>query len=233
MFQSSPGLSTGRYLAFIRFLRGKSGFNPRPAFRPDATWPRPAACIAGRRVSILARPFDRTLPWFAWSNGSEHSFQSSPGLSTGRYHKAARWRRGKRVSILARPFDRTLRRRRRQQIQQKQFQSSPGLSTGRYLSMAQTRMTQDGFQSSPGLSTGRYTGRQERIIAAVEFQSSPGLSTGRYAPAGRSPGRRNFRFNPRPAFRPDATLRNTKFVIGPRCFNPRPAFRPDATCRPR
>jgi len=114
-------------------------------------------------------------------------------------------------------------------MQEHEFQSSPGLSTGRYVPTLTTARQPGVFQSSPGLSTGRYSLPLFPIVITSLFQSSPGLSTGRYGRRRRRRDRRGRCFNPRPAFRPDAT---TSCGLQCRlycCFNPRPAFRPDAT----
>ena len=110
-------------------------------------------------------------------------FQSSSGLSTGRYLGFGLPNNGKpSVSILVRPFDRTL------------LVERPGSDARKDL-----------FQSSSGLSTGRYLGLPVEIERRKRrFQSSSGLSTGRYDMRGDgSPPSASF--NPRPAFRPDAT----------------------------
>ena len=88
-----------------------SCFNPRPAFRPDAT-------TENQYPPLVER-------WF----------QSSSGLSTGRYGKCT-------GSMSQGPL----------------FQSSSGLSTGRYaLGVRPSEILADPFQSSSGLSTGRYS----------------------------------------------------------------------------
>ena len=46
------------------------------------------------------------------------------------------------------------------------------------------------------------------------------------------PSRAAWRFNPHPAFRPDATWPGCRSQPVPPRFNPHPAFRPDTTCRP-
>jgi len=84
-------------------------------------------------VSILARPFERALPWVWVITFRKLEFQSSPALSSGRYDpvvkpepgsscfnprppfragatfRRAQGRAGSHVSILARPFERALR----------------------------------------------------------------------------------------------------------------------------
>ncbi len=132
-FQSSPALSSGRYRG-VRLLSIPSlCFNPRPPFRADATM-----TVAGiglkRDVSILARPFERTLLIVVCAITVANMFQSSPALSSGRYDSSG-WmsrvgfcfnprppfradatkvlpilRSRSLVSILARPFERTLHR---------------------------------------------------------------------------------------------------------------------------
>jgi len=91
-------------------------------------------------VSILARPFDRTLPGGRCQVVAARWFQSSPGLSTGRYARAQLdAEQCLTVSILARPFDRTLLGDAAVLSGALGFQSSPGLSTGRYVVAARGR----------------------------------------------------------------------------------------------
>ena len=87
-FQSSPALSSGRYYAMrgVR-VRGER-FNPHPPFRAGATTPRIVICGA-RLVSILTRPFERALPGAKGGYLVNVQFQSSPALSSGRYHRPA------------------------------------------------------------------------------------------------------------------------------------------------
>ncbi len=61
------------------------------------------------------------------------TFQSSPGLVTGRYQNSIF-----KLLFLG------------------EFQSSPGLVTGRYRHSAPSTAAKHKFQSSPGLVTGRY-----------------------------------------------------------------------------
>jgi len=85
LFQSSPGLSTGRYLPCPVVAARLAEFQSSPGLS-TGRYIRPGHFIAAPRfVSILARPFDRTLPVVG-----SHSDRVFP------------------VSILARPFDRTL-----------------------------------------------------------------------------------------------------------------------------
>jgi len=158
------------------------GFNPRPAFRSDAT-PNGLAYLAEAGL-----------------------FQSSSGLSTGRY--------GLQHGVVHAAG---------------MFQSSPGLSTGRYPITSRQPMLFKRFQSSPGLSTGRYdwagiaTSRPRlvSILARPFDRTLQTLTHGRQRFKNVSILARPFdrtllarwcckdfhrsRFNPRPAFRPDAT----------------------------
>src|SRR6516165_4675749 len=85
-FQSSPGPKAGRYAGRTRGAERASGFNPRPAPRPGAT-PQVFGFARGlHRVSILARPQGRALPFTPTTLGSALN-----------------------VSILARPQGRALR----------------------------------------------------------------------------------------------------------------------------
>ena len=87
MFQSSPALSDGRYVATVPVLSGVTRFNPRPPFRTGAT---SNLGVLGKviHVSILARPFGRALLYVRTTKGALL-----------------------RVSILARPFGRALPRK--------------------------------------------------------------------------------------------------------------------------
>ena len=84
MFQSSPALSSGRYVLQLDHDSVGRSFNPRPPFRAGATT-KPALTAFKIPVSILARPFERALR-LLWS---ERGFALL-------------------VSILARPFERAL-----------------------------------------------------------------------------------------------------------------------------
>ncbi len=85
VFQSSPALSSGRYTTLAYY------------------WSQVVM------VSILARPFERALPYFEALTAKVIVFQSSPALSSGRYLAAYRCSQGLGW-----------------------FQSSPALSSGRY-----------------------------------------------------------------------------------------------------
>ena len=106
-------------------------FNPRPPFRAGATH-RHSPVHTLPLVSILARPFERALPAVRFVSAEPLLFQSSPALSSGRYHGHvdprcglccfnprppfragatyfSSWQlRSRDVSILARPFERAL-----------------------------------------------------------------------------------------------------------------------------
>ena len=108
MFQSSPALSSGRYHGLDYAHAARSCFNPRPPFRAGATI-KSLTRDDPKRVSILARPFERAL-----QDGDRLS-----GAQLG-------------VSILARPFERALPYHVSSIYKMYQFQSSPALSSGRY-----------------------------------------------------------------------------------------------------
>ena len=94
-------------------------------------------------VSILARPFERALPWSQRKSRSAHQFQSSPSLSEGRY-----------LGQAFLPHVHTM------------FQSSPALSSGRYVGQTAKQSATTPFQSSPALSDGRYR-RSKRLLIEV------------------------------------------------------------------
>ena len=150
-------------------------FNPRPASRPGDT----------RRCATTAR--------------AQHSFQSAPGLTTGRYIFV--------TSMISSCC---------------MFQSAPGLTTGRYRAIKLQSIALEKFQSAPGLTTGRYvrlrlsagewcnvsirarphdraihrTGRGSPHLQM--FQSAPGLTTGRYGTLRRFPVRGHVSIRARP-----------------------------------
>jgi len=86
-----------------------------------------------QHVSILARSGDRALQYTINSRDFFKSFQSSPGLVTGRYGVAVNEASVfQSVSILARSGDRALPTTGKVTAGSLWFQSSPGLVTGRY-----------------------------------------------------------------------------------------------------
>jgi len=109
MFQSSPGLVTGRYASGLAVSWALLQFQSSPGlvtgrYRANRNI-KPVAVV----VSILARSGDRALLRTDYQDKWQREFQSSPGLVTGRY-----------VGF------------QKQSCQQYMFQSSPGLVTGRY-----------------------------------------------------------------------------------------------------
>jgi len=88
----------------------------------------------GHHVSILARPFERALPFAARKVVPDPMFQSSPALSSGRYD-------GLQAPLVVKST----------------FQSSPALSSGRYILATDNFNRANEFQSSPALSSGRYS----------------------------------------------------------------------------
>ncbi len=114
-FQSAPGLTTGRCGTASARRPRPASFNPRPASRPgDALHvtafepveacfnPRPASrpgdalkhahLTRHDLVSIRARPHDRAMPSGSSRRRLSLTFQSAPGLTTGR----CRTKHGKR-----------------------------------------------------------------------------------------------------------------------------------------
>ena len=202
-FQSSPALSSGRYLLGLSVFLGLSGFNPRPPFRAGAT-SLPSTMRSPMLVSILARPFERALRCSSRTLRGVAGFQSSPALSSGRYEAESaqadegtcfnprppfragatgahdHGRQGGRVSILARPFERALPATATITVRRRLFQSSPALSSGRYVESSMRPSTGALFQSSPALSSGRYMRGSFPFLRRILFQSSPALSSGRY-----------------------------------------------------
>ena len=108
-------------------------------------------------------------------------FQSSSGLSTGCYQAFREAGRLLGVSILIRPFDRMLRVTGSTRNSPLMFQSSSGLSTGCYQQL-------EGAPAVSGLVS---------ILIRPFDRMLPSLSTISWSAVRR--------FNPHPAFRPDAT----------------------------
>ena len=83
-FQSSPALSSGRYMPGRRGQPLEAVFQSSPALS-SGRYAGGDCARGGIAVSILARPFERALP-SAWSAPTwPTAFQSSPALSSGRY----------------------------------------------------------------------------------------------------------------------------------------------------
>ena len=154
MFQSSPALSSGRYMPTKSFGLRPKGFNPRPPFRAGATRRHDGTREQGT-VSILARPFERALPRPTFHHGGFTVFQSSPALSSGRYFVGG--------DMLTYPCP---------------FQSSPALSSGRYTTAGFDRTSICWFQSSPALSSGRYRDRRVLPPRAARFNPRPPFRAG-------------------------------------------------------
>ncbi len=84
------------------------------------------------------------------------SFQSAPGLTTGRCVRlATHYRVRRKVSIRARPHDRAMPFITGSLPAYMMFQSAPGLTTGRCLRLGLAESLLGKFQSAPGLTTGR------------------------------------------------------------------------------
>jgi len=157
LFQSSPGLVTGRYVML-------------------------ADCKGDLiSVSILARSGDRALQTAPLIFSEHAQFQSSPGLVTGRYEFCADLGyEGSRVSILARSGDRALLHQ-GEHLCEHWCVSILARSGDRALPTYPPLLPPNlKFQSSPGLVTGRYLYLLTHELIRLMFQSSPGLVTGRY-----------------------------------------------------
>ena len=84
-FQSSPALSSGRYLAVFERTLTSYVFQSSPALSRGRYYDAVAGGLMLRDVSILARSFERALlTWRDWLPRLSW-FQSSPALSSGRY----------------------------------------------------------------------------------------------------------------------------------------------------
>ena len=90
MFQSSPALSSGRYSTDLDRSDYGWEFQSSPALSSGRYWEGRNDNHGGCYVSILARPFERALPWVALSSMVISWFQSSPALSSGRYRHSMR-----------------------------------------------------------------------------------------------------------------------------------------------
>ena len=108
-------------------------------------------------------------------------------------------------------------------------------SSGRRCNARPAATIQPMFQSSSGLLAGCNTttgapGRHHlQQPAFTMFQSSSGQKAGCNPTQGHLYAGRQYRFNPHPARRPDATPKSPLALVIPACFNPHPARRPDAT----
>ena len=233
-------------------------FNPHPAFRPDAT---PFSCFIGcppSSVSILIRPFDRMLPVFGekWKAKYEVSILIRPFDRMLPIKDIAMSPIFVTVSILIRPFDRMLQTVATVPVPVVDaFQSSSGLSTGCYdvldviagqgddvsilirpfdrmlpwdQSAIDAHLTVVSILIRP---FDRMLPRRPARQAGVSNRFNPHPAFRPDATGGRCAGAgwHHRGFNPHPAFRPDATGRLCPPRAGPPCFNPHPAFRPDAT----
>ena len=202
-FQSTPGISAGRYRKRRMARRPLRSFNPRPAFLPGDT-PQPRATREHSSVSIHARHFCRAIPRSRRRRKTPSWFQSTPGISAGRYRVSARGQVVLRVSIHARHFCRAIR-----------AQDS--------LSFVLVEVSIHARHFCRAIRNSAH-----RIPASSAFQSTPGISAGRYTHSLRA-HRQGFSFNPRPAFLPGDT-RIPRYDFGDLgSFNPRPAFLPGDT----
>ena len=160
-FQSSPALSSGRYMEPCCVARLAEMFQSSPAlssgrYQSAVSHPRV------RCVSILARPFERALPEVYSSSASTKWFQSSPALSSGRYNTTV-------TNVVGGGL----------------FQSSPALSSGRYGPCRRLRQGTRSFNPRPPFRAGA-TGRRGAVgqAAAVSILARP---FERALPCGRRP----------------------------------------------
>ena len=232
-FQSSSGLPAGCNPRGTSAWGRTGGFNPHPAFRPDATPPDEAVVPHSSRVSILIRPSGRMQPASLLGNVAQAIvFQSSSGLPAGCNGLWAGSCRVCGVSILIRPEGR-MQQVARAAPGQLTFQSSSGLpagcNPGPQVTLSPARIHAL-FQSSSGLPAGcnhrmpplrpragpvSIPLRRTKNHSLDMFQSSSGLPAGCNRRWGVGDLRAEafqeahittmYRFNPHPAFRPDAT----------------------------
>ncbi len=185
-----------------------TSFNPHPAFWPDAT-------LEAWRPPCLLPPCFNPHPAF-WPDATSmmHSIAAS-GTSFNPH--PAFWPDATRsASVLI-------------MVSWAKFQSSPGLLAGCNDGYVRQRMVMVVFQSSPGLLAGCNPFGVDMPRRFHQFQSSPGLLAG-CNPAGR-PGARprsGVSILTRPSGRMQLGVRRGIGRHGGR-FNPHPAFWPDAT----
>ena len=180
-------------------------------------------------------------------------FQSSPALSSGRYHnpmlivyhamvsilarsfERALPRRGLddgshfQVSILARSFERALPCDGRGDVQALSVSILARSFERALLEQLEEYTYRQMFQSSPALSSGRYMSLALQYDVPLSFQSSPALSSGRYLTAeSRSVRSQGVSILARSFER---ALPRIRCGLGGRIggFNPRPLFRAGAT----
>ena len=189
MFQSTPGISAGRYCTPSRtsitptwrfnprpaFLPGDTcalvmspvwggGFNPRPAFLPgDTVGSAMIYLMSG--VSIHARHFCRAIHPLGWAPYRRSSrFNPRPAFLPGDTGRHRRLVAHGDVSIHARHFCRAILGYPLVDKWFFTFQSTPGISAGRYVRAPPGEPGRQVFQSTPGISAGRYS-----AIASVSF----------------------------------------------------------------
>ena len=157
MFQSTPGISAGRYPEATRLARGCRCFNPLPAFLPGdtgihhTTLPREPRFQSTPGISAgrYLRPVRASRVLTA--------FQSTPGISAGRYSESRKADiDATLVSIHSRHFCREIRKQPDSATKASRFQSTPGISAGRYAPSTRCLMRALEFQFTPGISAGRY-----------------------------------------------------------------------------
>ncbi len=238
-FQSTPGISAGRYLAVIpAIFADLVSIHSRHFCREILVFSLAAAVLivsfqstpgisAGRYdrsgfrvhpspVSIHSRHFCREILVRMGESGFHDGFQSTPGISAGRYTRRRRCRLphccfNPLPAFL--PGD-TVPASVRISIEP-MFQSTPGISAGRYATTGGQFTIANMFQSTPGISAGRYIMARISQIELARFQSTPGISAGRYIESSSNESEFIAGFNPLPAFLPGDTRTVPKVATAP------------------
>ena len=157
-FQSSPALSSGRYLL-------------RVCVFPE--------CII---VSILARPFERALPGTVHVDAPVAVFQSSPALSSGRYLWLGHAGHLAWAGFNPRPPFRAgaTRQRSPRHSRGSCFNPRPPFRAGATREPDTATVAARGFNPRPPFRAGATGQAVAEYRGAFLFQSSPALSSGRY-----------------------------------------------------
>ncbi len=254
LFQSSPGLEAGCDACPSSPPPPSKGFNPHPAWKPDATLPSRSDRDRHQRVSILTRLGSRMRPRITSRHGLHECVSILTRLGSRMRRTTCGPRHTPALSFNPHPAwkpDATRSASRRCNTVA-MFQSSPGLEAGCDAGHARRASRHSRFNPHPAWkpdATNR--AHQFRPIDVVsiltrlgsrmrqlspqlqrhlleEFQSSPGLEAGCDAYLSRTRPSRT-RFNPHPAWKPDATRGGPSAASSSRRFNPHPAWKPDAT----